>query len=169
MIYMIYSSWDVKQNILKLIISGHLLSFYPHKNSKIKILNTEKIYWRYHHFTHVYQKSQSYEVQFLRYKWDRENFLSFWANFCPFSHLTTQKIKTLKLKKTSRDITILHICTINDNHMMYFSWDMERNRQNFLSFWTIICLFTPLWTQKIKILEKWTTHPKILSFYKCVP
>ena len=29
--------------------------------------------------------------------------------------------------------------------------------------------FYPLWTQKIKILEKWTTNLKIISFYKCVP
>ena len=31
--------------------------------------------WRYH-FTHVYQKLQSYEVQFMRYEWDTF-FLSF--------------------------------------------------------------------------------------------
>ena len=65
---------------------------------------------------------------------DRQKFLSFWAIFCPFSPLTTWKIKILTLKKTPGDIIILHICTINDNHMMYGSWDMERNRHNFLSF-----------------------------------
>ena len=62
MIYVIYSSWDIEQNTLKLVILGHLLPFNPHKNPKIKILKNEKICWRYHHFTHVYQKSQSYEV-----------------------------------------------------------------------------------------------------------
>ena len=204
---MIYSSWDIEQNILKLVILGHLLPFYPHKNPKIKILKNEKICWRYHHFTHVYQKSQSYDVQFPRFgvrqteffvilghfllfyhsqppknqnfekKWEifleilsfytymctinedhmiygswnircnRQKFLSFWAIFCPFSPLTTWKIKILKLKKTTTgDIIILHICTKNDNHMMYGSWDMERDRQNFLSFWTIFCPFTSLST-----------------------
>ena len=98
-----------------------------------------------------------------------QNFLSFWAIFCPFSNLTIQKIKILKLKKILGDIIILHTCTINDNHVMYSSWDEECNRQNVLSFWTIFCPFTPLWTQKIKILEKWKTHLKILSFHKCVP
>ena len=91
---------------------------------------------------------------------DRQNFLSFWAIFCPFSPLTNRKIKILNLKKTSGDITILHICTINDDHMLYGSWDIEHNRQNFLSFWTIFCPFTPLWTQKIKILEKWKKTPE---------
>ena len=49
---------------------------------------------------------------------DRQKFLSFWAIFCPFSPLTTQKIKILKLKKTPGDIIILQICTINDNLLM---------------------------------------------------
>ena len=49
---------------------------------------------------------------------------------------------------------ILHRHTINDNHITYDSWDMECDRQNFLSFWIIFCSFTPL-TQKIKILKKW--------------
>ena len=95
-------------------------------------------------------------------EWDRQNFLSFWAIFCPFSPLTTQKIKILKLKKTPGDIIILHICTINDNHMMYGSWDMECNGQNFLSFWTIFCPFTHLTTRKIKI---WKNVKNTLRHY----
>ena len=47
----------------------------------------------------------------------------------------------------------LHMCTINENHVMYSSWNMERNRQNFFSFWTIFCPFTILTTRK-KIFEK---------------
>ena len=47
---------------------------------------------------------------------------------------------------------ILHMCTINDNHMMYGSWNMEHDRQNALSFWTIFCTFVPLTTPKMKIL-----------------
>ena len=45
------------------------------------------------------------------------------------------------------------MCTINDNHIMYGSWDMEHEGHNFLSFWTIFCPFTPLTTRKIKILK----------------
>ena len=55
-----------------------------------------------------------------------------------------------KMKKNPGDIIILHMCTINDNHMMYESWVIEREKQNFLSFLTVFCLFTPLTTQKIK-------------------
>ena len=42
--------------------------------------------------------------------------------------------------------------------MMYSSWDTERERQNFLSFWAIFCPFTALTTWKIKILKKWRYH-----------
>ena len=49
------------------------------------------------------------------------------------------------------------------------SWDMERNGQNFLSFWTIFWPFTPLTTQKIKILKIWKKSLEIWSFYTCVP
>ena len=100
---------------------------------------------------------------------DRHKFLSFWATFCLFTHLTSQKIKILKLRKTPGDIIILQICTINDNLLMHGSWDMERDRQNFLLLWTIFCPFTPLWTQKMKILKKWKKHFEILSFYTCLP
>ena len=48
-----------------------------------------------------------------------------------------------KINKTPGDIILLHMCTINDNHTMYGSRDMECGRQNFLSFWIIFCPFTP--------------------------
>ena len=73
-------------------------------------------------------------------------YFSFWAIFAFLPH---QNLRTIK--KTPGDIIILHRCTINDNHMMYGYWDMERDGQNFLSFWTIFCTFIPLTTQNIKI------------------
>ena len=51
------------------------------------------------------------------------------------------------MKKTPRQIIILHMCTINENHMM----DMERDRHNFFLHWTIFCPFASLTTLKIKI------------------
>ena len=71
---MIYTSWDLVQNILKLVILGHFLHFYPpppnlpKDPSKNVFLKNEKICSRYHHFTHVYQKLKSYDVPFLRYE-----------------------------------------------------------------------------------------------------
>ena len=63
---------------------------------------------------------------------------------------------------------ILHRCTINDNHMMYVSWDIERNGQNFLSFWIVFCPFTPITTRKIKMLKNWKKTPgDIIILHKC--
>ena len=73
------------------------------------------------------------------------------------------------MKKAPTGVTILHLCITNDNHMMYGSWDMEYDRQNFLSFWAIFYPFTPLTTPKIKILKKLKKFLEISSFYSCVP
>ena len=62
----------------------------------------------------------------------RHNFLSFQAIFCSFAPLLTPEIKICnKCKKSPGDIILLHMCTINQDHMMYGSWDMKFNRQNF--------------------------------------
>ena len=54
------------------------------------------------------------------------------------------------------------------NYMIYDSWDMEHDRQNFLSVWTIFCHFTPLKPWKIKILKKWKKTPgNIIILHKC--
>ena len=83
--------------------------------------------------------------------YERHNFLSFWAIFCPFTPLLTPKIKIWNTRhKNPGDIIILHMCAINENHMMYGSWDIRHNKQNFLSFWTIFCTFNPLTTKKKK-------------------
>ena len=95
MIYMIYSSWDPEQNILKLVILG-LLSFYPHQNPKI---NFEKICRRYHHFTHAYQKSQSYDVRFLKYGVRQAEFFVILGHFLPFQPPENPENQNLKIEK----------------------------------------------------------------------
>ena len=98
---------------------------------------------------------------------DGQSFLSFRAFFYP---LTLKKTKFWKMqKKTPGDIIILHFYITNYDSLMYHSWDVECDRQNFLSFWAIFCPFTPLTTQKIKILKKWKKIQVISSFYTSVP
>ena len=71
-----------------------------------------------------------------------------------------------KMKKTPGAAIILHMCNIDDIHMMYGSWDMEHDRQNFLLFWAIFCPFTPLKLRKVKILRQWKKLQKII-LQKC--
>ena len=140
-------SWGIEQNILKLVILGHFLPFYGLKTPKNKILKNDKICCRYH-FTHVYQKSQSYDVPFLRYGVREVEFFVILGHILPFYYppsptndLENQNFDK-KWKKKPGDIIILHRCTINNSYMVYGSWDIKHNGQNFLSFWT------PLTTQK---------------------
>ena len=56
---------------------------------------------------------------YLDMEWlHRHNFLLFQAIFCSFAPLLTPKIKMWKkLKKTPGDVILLHMCTINQDHM----------------------------------------------------
>ena len=68
--------------------------------------------------------------------WDMEHDRQFFLildHLFPFYPLNNPENQNFeKLKKMPGNIIISHKCTINDNHMMYDSWDMKHNRQNFL-------------------------------------
>ena len=97
--------------------------------------------------------------------WQTEFFVIL-DRFLPFylpNNLKNQNFE--KMKKSPGDIIILHMCTINDNHKRYGSRDIERNGQNFLSFWTVFFPFYPHNNLKNQNFEKL----KKISFYTCVP
>ena len=58
---MIYSSWDIECDRLKLLIMGHFLTLHPSIKARKKkeFWKNEKNCRRYHHFTYVYQKPWS--------------------------------------------------------------------------------------------------------------
>ena len=137
---------------------------------RIKIWKNEKTAWRYYHFIHVYHKWQSYDVWFLRYgAW--QTFFVILDNFLHFYPPNNPKNQNfVKMKESPGDIIPLYMCTINENHMMYGSWDMECVTDRiFVSFRTVFCTFTTLTTQKIKILKNWKKHLEISSFYASAP
>ena len=154
------------------LILDHFLPFYPPNNSKNQNFEKtkKKNTWRYYHLTHVYHKWQSYDVWFLRYGARRTKFfiiLDCFLPFCPPDDSENQNFE--KMKNDPGDIIILHMCTINDNHMMYGSWDMEHDEQNFLSFWTV---FLPLYApndSENQNFEKMKKRLEILLFYTCAP
>ena len=110
-----------------------------------------------------------------------------WSFFALLPPWQLEKLKFWKIAKKPGDIIILHMCTINDNHMMYGYWDMKCEKQNFqawkcyhftqmwwmyncyFSFWAIFCPLTPLPAQKIKIWKEWKNLLKISSFSTCLP
>ena len=93
-------------------------------------------------------------------------------HFLPFYSPNNPKNQNFeKMKQKPGDIILLHMCAINDNHMMYDSWDMKCNRQNVLYIWAISCPITSLTARKIKMKKKkkWKKHLEISSFYTSVP
>ena len=59
-----------------------------------------------------------------------QSFLSFWAIFALDPPKNPKNQNFEKIKKTLRDIIILHLSITNDDHMMYGSWDTEHDRKN---------------------------------------
>ena len=97
----------------------------------------------------------------MRYQVWWTEFFVILNHFLPFYQPNNPKKQNLeKMKKMPEDIIILRMFTINHNHIMYCSWDMKCDEQNFLSFWTAFCPFTPLTTWKIKILKNWKKTPE---------
>ena len=96
-------------------------------------------------------------------------FLSFQAIFCFFATLLTPKIKIWKkCKKTLGHIILLKMRTINQDHMMYGSWDMKFNRQNFF---VILGNFLPLYppnTLKNKNIKNEKSPGNIIILHKCI-
>ena len=169
---MIYGSWDIRHD-------GHFLPFDHLKN--LKNVNLAKMKkrttWRYYCFTNVYDKWKSYDVWFLRYG-AQNIFLKFFLvmdHFLPFHQPKNtekqnfeiknqnQNINFEKMKKNPpADIIILNMYIINKNHDVWFL-------RYFFSFGTTFCPFTPLTTQKFKILRKRKKCLEISSFYTSVP
>ena len=119
----------------------------------------------------MHHKWQSYDVWFLRYEAWWKNIFVILDCFLPFYPPNNQKSQNFaKLKKTSGNITILHKCTKNHDHILYCSLDMAHNRFNwYFSFWAFFCAFTSLTAQKIKIKKKiWKKH-LVSSLYTNVP
>ena len=90
--------------------------------------------------------NQSYDLWFLSYGVQQTNIFVILDHFLPFypppPSPTTQKIKILKKwkkKQTTGDIIILHKCTINDNHVMYGSWDIKHDRQDRFGPFFVLC------------------------------
>ena len=110
--------------------------------------------------------NESHDVWFLRYEMQQTEFLVILDHFLPFyprPHNNPKNQNFEKLKKRPGGIIILHTCTINDNHMMYSSWDMKYDRQNFLSLWTVFLPFYYPNNPKNQNFEK--NETKVCRYY----
>ena len=135
-----YGSLDIRcnrQSFLRTIFRP----FDPPKN--LENQNFDKMkktnYWRYYHLYHKCINENHMMYGPLYMECDTEFFLTL-NHFLPFYFRNNQENhKFDKMKKTTQDI-ILCMCTINENHMMYVSWDMKHDKHTFLLFWAIFAL-----------------------------
>ena len=74
-------------------------------------------------------------------KCDKHDFLQFWSIFCHTDRKNENLEKNVKTKPG--DIILLHICSINEDHMRYGLSDIRLDRHIFLSFWAIFCTDSP--------------------------
>ena len=109
-----------------------------------------------------------YHLQFLRYR-EKHTEIANLGHFCPFTSPKSPQNQNFKMNKFPGDLIILQMCT--KNYKIYSSWDMEWDRQNFLSLWAIFCLFTTLLppppndSENQNFQKKWKKGLEILSFY----
>ena len=93
--------------------------------------------------------------------------LNYLLLFYPPSNPKIQNFE--KMKKTFGYIIILQMFTINGNHIMNGSWNMERGRETFLSLQSIFCFFCSNDPKDQNLKEKWKKRLEISSFYTCAP
>ena len=143
--HMMYGSWVIecdRQNFLPFWTI--FFPFTPLTTQKIKILKIWKKIPGYYHFIQVYHKWQPYDVWFLRSEAWQTEFFVILDHFSPFYPPNNPKNQNFeKMKKTPGDIDILHMSNISGNHMMYGSWDIKHDGQNFCHFGLFFALLSP--------------------------
>ena len=134
----------------------------------------------------MYHKWQSYDVWFMSYgAWLTQFFviLDCFSAFYPHPPNNPKNQNFEKMKKPPGDIITLHICTINDNHMMYGLWVMEHDWQFFVILDCFLPYLITLHMHVPKMTLIWCMVPEIsrvtdtiflsffeiLQFYSCVP
>ena len=134
-----YRAWHIEIYVM-------FCHFIPRKPKNIKILKNEKNCWRYYHFTHVYQKSQSCSVSFLKCGVTQEEFFVILGHFLHFYLLMIRKNKILKKRKNA----------------------MAQQTEFFCHLGLFFPLSPPWWPRKSEFwkIEKSYGHT---SFYTCIP
>ena len=160
-----YGSWDIEHDRKKkFFFWSHFLPFYPTNNSKNP--NFEKMIKK-PEITIILHLCTTKDNCMMCGSWNIGHDSDFGLFFALLPPQQLQKSKFWKNEKTPRDIIISNRCAIYENHIMFSPWDMEHDRQNIWSLWTIFCPLTSLTTWKIKILNK-RKKPLEISFYTSV-
>ena len=171
--------WDKecdRQNFLPfwaIFCSFTTLTTWKIKNfEKMKKWKKKKNTWRYYHFTNVYQKWQSNDVLFLRYRAQQTEFFVILGCFLCFYLTNNTKKSTFWKKERKKPLEISSFYTSVPKTTIIFYTVPEILPVTgvifIFPFQAIFCPFRPQTAQKIKIYKKWRKKKKTLeksSFY----
>ena len=150
---MMYGSWNIKcKGQIFLSFWAMLLPFDPPNNPKNQNLEKIKKFLKILSFYTCVPQMTTVMHGFWCIKHDRQDFLSFWAIFCPFTPLTIQKIKILK--KWKKLLEILSFTQVHHKWQSYDIWFLRYQLQQ-TDFFVIFGHVLPLTAQKMKILWNW--------------
>ena len=141
---MVYSSWNIRCDRQKFfVILGHFCPFSPLTTQKIKFLNWKKHLEILSFYTFAPHMAIIWCMAPEIWSAIDRIFRHSGPLFALLPPYGSRKSKFWKHEKNSR--RYYHFTNVHHKwqSMMYGSWDMECNRHNFLSFWTIFCPFTP--------------------------
>ena len=152
------------------VILDSFLPFYPAmdpENQNFQKKKENQKTWRYYYFTkkngsHIMYGSSNMEC-------NGQNFLSFWAIFCPFTPQLPKKPNFWKNEKIAwRYYHVTQVCHKWQSYDVWFlryeAWQTE-----FFVILDRFFLFYSLTTRKIKILKNWKKNLKISLFHTSVP
>ena len=136
---MIYSSWDVEHDGLKLVILGHLLHFYPLKTQKFRM--SEK--WRrLLEISSFYTCAPKITIMWCTV-FDNSETDRIFGHFLNFYPPSDQKIKILKKWKKHLEMSSFHTCVYqkSQSYDVYFSRNGVPDRIvcHFWQFFALLC------------------------------
>ena len=142
------------------------------KTQKIKILKNWKNTLKYHHFTHVCHKWQSYDVCFLRFRARQRKFFDILGHFLPFYPNINPKNEILKKWKKNLGMSIFYINVPKIMAICYTVSEIWRVTDVILIFhFGLFLPFYPPNSPKIQNFNKMknTCEPKIMIRWCTVP
>ena len=149
----------------------HFLSFYPIKNPRNQNLEKMKKIHGDIIILHMSTKNHDY---MLYCAWDMArkgcNYFSFWDIFCPFTPLTTRKMKISK-KKEKNARRYHHFTQVYQKPSSYAIVFLRYGATDAIvifHFGLFFCPFTPNRLTN-KISKNWKKSLEISSYYTCVP
>ena len=155
---MLYCSWDIARDRCNCYFSFWVIfyPFIPHAPSPPNSPKNEnfKKKRKKHHEISSFNTSVPKIMIILRYGvWQMQLLFFILGYFLPFYPPKSENFK--KIKKNNRRYHFTELYQ-NHDHMLYCSWDMARDGCNcYFSFWAIVCPYTPITAQKMKISQKW--------------